>query len=366
VTRIRQLDGLRALAVMAVIQQHWGAAAVNQAIGPGGLGVNCFFVLSGFLITGILLRARTGGDPGEALRTFYIRRALRIFPAYYLVLVLGSLVSRHVSDDWLWHVFYLSNVRLAIDREWPGAAAHLWSLSVEEQFYLVWPAVVLFTARRWLELLMLAIVAAAPIWRGLILTATGGNDFAAANLLPGASDCLAMGAWLACRRERTSSPLPPYVVYAGVLLWLAGRVGSDLVPGWRLGLLAGSTASALIFVGLVDHIVRNGSGTRWLAWRPLVHVGVVSYGVYLFHNFVPAFADAVSPDLASWMYAHGAGPFVTVAALSVGLATISWIVVERPLNELKDRVPLQDRADRQAGPAELSLPRATGPHVTAL
>ncbi len=346
VTRILQLDGLRALAVIAVIQQHWGVAAINRAVGPGGFGVNCFFVLSGFLITGILLRAR-GDHRGEALVAFYIRRALRIFPAYYLVLALASLVSRSVSDDWAWHALYLSNVKLAIDGRWPGAAAHLWSLSVEEQFYLIWPAVMLFTPRGRLEPLMLAIAAAAPVWRGVVLASTG-NGFAATNLLPGASDCLAIGAWLACRRERTQAPLPPYVAGAGVLLWVAGRLGGDVVPAWHLGMLVGSTASALLFVGLIDHIVRDGRGTRWLAWRPLVHIGTVSYGVYLLHNFVPAFVDRASPAVAGWMYAHGAGPFLAVTALSVGLATISWIVIERPLNELKDRVPYVRRAGRPA------------------
>ena len=349
-TRITRLDGLRALAVIAVIQQHWGVAALNQAVGPGGFGVNCFFVLSGFLITGILLRARDESSRGAAFTAFYLRRALRIFPAYYVVLIVAGLVTRDVSDDWLWHAAYLSNVKVAIDREWPGAAAHLWSLSVEEQFYLIWPAVVLFTARRRLEPLMLALVVAAPVWRALIVTATGGNQFAAVNLLPGASDCLAIGGWLACRRDRTAAPLPATLLYAGALLWCAGRLGSDLVPAWRLGTVFGGTSSSLLFVWLIDHVVRDGPGTRWLAWKPLVHVGTVSYGVYLLHNFVPAFTALVNPGLASWMYAHGLGPFAAVTALSVVLATISWVAIERPLNHLKDRMPYGRRADAEGRP----------------
>lgn len=111
--RITRLDGLRALAVFTVIQQHWGVAAVNRATGPGGFGVDCFFVLSGFLITGILLRARTAGDHSASLTAFYLRRALRIVPAYYLVLIVAGMVTRDVSDAWPWHAAYGRKSRTA-------------------------------------------------------------------------------------------------------------------------------------------------------------------------------------------------------------------------------------------------------------
>ena len=145
--RIRRFDGLRALAVLAVIQHHFGIKAVNDVLAPGGPAVQLFFVLSGYLITGILLDAREQADRGAALTTFYIRRALRIFPAYYVALTLAASLNVNVYDAWPWHAAYLSNVRIALDGKWPGPVSHFWSLSVEEQFYLLWPMIVLFARR---------------------------------------------------------------------------------------------------------------------------------------------------------------------------------------------------------------------------
>lgn len=337
--RITRLDGLRALAVLAVIQQHWGMASINRALGPGGFGVNCFFVLSGFLITAVLLRARHRSDQSAPLVAFYLRRGLRIFPAYYLVLLVAGLITRDVSAEWPWHAAYLSNVKLAIDQRWPGSAAHLWSLSVEEQFYLLWPALVLFTARRSLEPLIGAIVLTGPLWRLLILAATDGNGFAAANSLPGASDCLAIGAWLACRSGRAAAPLPRGVLALGVLVWIANWLANERNAASQIPILFGGTSSALMFAWVIDRVARGGRGTGWLAWRPLVHVGTVSYGVYLVHNFVPALTTLVSPEVGTWMYRHGAGPFVAVTLMSIALATISWVAMERPLNDLKRYLP---------------------------
>lgn len=342
--RVTKFDGLRAVAVLTVIQQHWGTPAITSAIGPGGWGVQCFFVLSGFLITGILMRAKDVGDCSASLVTFYLRRALRIFPAYYLVLVIAGLITTDVSDAWPWHAAYLSNVKLALDQRWPGSAAHLWSLSVEEQFYLLWPAVVFFTPRRRLEPVVLAIVLAAPLWRLLVVTITGGNQFAAMHLLTGVSDSLGIGAWLACRNERTTTALSARVFYVGVLGYLAGSVATALEAVWHLRMMFAGVSSALIFAWVIDHVARDGRGTGWLNWRPLVSVGTISYGVYLIHNFVPDLTALVSPGAAAWMYAKGVGPLVAVTALSILLATISWIALERPLNNLKRHLPYATRA----------------------
>jgi peptidoglycan/LPS O-acetylase OafA/YrhL len=353
--RMKGLDGLRALAVLAVIQQHWGVAWLNRAIGPGGFGVNCFFVLSGFLITGILLSTRQPSDQGRTLTTFYLRRALRIFPAYYVMLLVAALVTRDVAEQWPWHAAYLSNVKLAIDQRWPGAAAHLWSLSVEEQFYLVWPALVLFTPRRLLEPVIAGVIVAGPIWRLLILSVTDGNGFAAANSLLGASDCLAIGGWLACRRERAAPPLPHVTLAAGVLVWIGGHIAGRMDPGSDVPVIAGGTSASLMFAWVVDRVSREVRGTGWLAWQPLVFIGTVSYGVYLVHNFVPALTNLVSPQLGAWMYRHGAGQFAAVALISVGLATVSWYAMERPLNDLKRYLPYSRPRPREVAGRAVAL-----------
>ncbi len=136
-----QLDGLRALAVAGVLFSHAGPAIFKDAINTGPLGVKLFFVLSGFLITGILLRARPewqqaryGGaeaEPGVALRAFYARRFLRIFPLYYAVLFAITLLGLpEARETFWWNLFYSSNWYYAIYGEWRGAVSHFWSLAV--------------------------------------------------------------------------------------------------------------------------------------------------------------------------------------------------------------------------------------------
>jgi peptidoglycan/LPS O-acetylase OafA/YrhL len=352
--RLTRLDGLRAIAVIAVIQQHWGPAFINR-IGPGGFGVNCFFVLSGFLITSMLLGARSTGDRLSGLTTFYVRRALRIVPAYYAMILVASLITEDVRRDWPWHAAYLSNVKLAIDQEWPGSAAHLWSLSVEEQFYLLWPTLVFFLPRRFVEPTILSLVLAAPLLRFIVLSTTGGNQFAATNSLVGAIDCLAVGGWLACRRLRSETPLPLRLFVTGAALWILGWTIARLQPGSTLPLLSGGTSASLMFVWIIDRVSTNARGTQWLAWRPLVWVGTVSYGVYLVHNFVPRLTTLVAPEIGSWMYQHGAGPLVAITAVSIALASASWYVMERPISELKRHFPYGRsfrslRAQRTASP----------------
>ncbi|RUU12827.1 acyltransferase, partial [Mesorhizobium sp. M7A.T.Ca.TU.009.01.3.2] len=155
-----QLDALRAIAVTMVLYSHFFAE------GPsfwGHIGVRLFFVLSGFLITRLLLEARsaTEFETGPALRSFYIRRMLRIFPPYFAVLGFVWLVDLDQSRGSLvWHALYLSNFWYALHNNWnPWVLGHFWSLSIEEQFYLAWPLVVLLAPRRRFEAICIAVIA---------------------------------------------------------------------------------------------------------------------------------------------------------------------------------------------------------------
>lgn len=150
-SHMKQLDGLRAIAVLSVLYYHF----YSNALPFGIMGVRLFFVLSGFLITGILLQCRrlaeTGGQSSLfTLRRFYIRRFLRIFPLFYLVLLVSAVINLQGFRDGLWwHAAYLSNVYFAAGGN-AGATIHFWSLSVEEQFYLIWPWLILYVPRAWL------------------------------------------------------------------------------------------------------------------------------------------------------------------------------------------------------------------------
>ena len=166
-----QLDSLRALAVTAVAISHWTPNFL-EGIVPWGTGVQLFFVLSGFLITGILLRSRPadlGITMTSALKVFYIRRGLRILPVYYAVLVFSLLVGvGPIHTTWPWHFSYVSNVYYALhghDTPWTDPFLHLWSLSVEEQFYLLWPLIALVASRRALAFILCSSIVASMIFR---------------------------------------------------------------------------------------------------------------------------------------------------------------------------------------------------------
>jgi peptidoglycan/LPS O-acetylase OafA/YrhL len=169
-----QLDGLRAFAVFAVMLHHFlplNRVLPEDFVTLGSLGVRLFFVLSGFLITGILLRCRQRASDGETkpsqqLRRFYVRRFLRIFPVYYVTLGIVALLNLPtVRESFFWHVAYLSNFLFSFLGRFEGPLSHFWSLAVEEQFYLLWPWLIVFAPRRFLHGIILMTVISAPVFR---------------------------------------------------------------------------------------------------------------------------------------------------------------------------------------------------------
>ena len=187
------------MAVPAVAWSHWERP--YQFGIPFGAGVHLFYVLSGFLITGILLDVRERADRVAGLKAFYIRRALRIFPAFYLTLALAWIADvPPVRETFWWHALYLSNVQIVVSGEWPGAISHFWSLAVEEQFYLLWPWLIVWVPRRWLVPAIVAAIAVAPLFR-LWLAMIGYRETMLGVLTPGWLDSLGVGALLALMRE---------------------------------------------------------------------------------------------------------------------------------------------------------------------
>ena len=159
-----QLDALRGIAVAAVAYSHWIAPRYQFGIRWGTAGVTLFFVLSGYLISGILLDCRTQSDRPFALRSFYARRFLRIFPLYDLVLLILFAVNLPpVRQTIFWHLTYLSNFYFLHHGGWHGPISIFWTLAVEEQFYLFWPAILLFVPNRAVPGRLPA--CSRPVWR---------------------------------------------------------------------------------------------------------------------------------------------------------------------------------------------------------
>jgi peptidoglycan/LPS O-acetylase OafA/YrhL len=323
--RFVQLDGVRAVAVTLVMAFHF-VPGVDRYAPLGSIGVRLFFVLSGFLITRILLQSRSW-QAGYALRIFYARRALRIFPLFYVVLALAFVVDiGPVRQTIGWHVTYLTNLYLFERGNWHGSISHLWSLAVEEQFYLIWPILMLTVPERRLPALLVATIVAAPITR---LMLGGPMD----SVLPTSClDSLGAGALLAFPAARQS--MMRVGVAAGLPLLAvslairgAGLAGEPVEIALDVGV---SLASAWIVGSATQGF--GGYAGRFLAARPVVYLGTISYGVYLFHGFMPYVLGRYVRGFVEMPWPLRAA-LLTMATITI--ASVSWRVFEKPLLALK-------------------------------
>jgi peptidoglycan/LPS O-acetylase OafA/YrhL len=322
--RFGSLDGLRALSILAVVWHHTVPSGLPPALSHAGAhGVTLFFAISGFLITTLLLaeRARTGMVD---LLAFYIRRALRIFPLYYLVLavyvVAVALLERDAAarQAFFHHLpyfaTYTSNFFVALEGRTIFYFA--WSLATEEQFYLLWP-----------PLLVWAGVARSAWPLGLLVAACAVDGFMGSNTLAVVPLALVGGAMMAIalRHPRGWAWLHPVLgapgaplAWAAVLVWAAV---ADVAPTVHLAA-----------TGLVGACVLRESHalSGVLQWRPLVHLGVVSYGIYLLHMLCKNLAQRLLAA-SGWGADSTVGPWLlplATLALAVGAATLSFRTFE--------------------------------------
>ena len=344
-----QLDAIRAVAAMAVIVFHEGAFNNMPFFGNlGNNGVAVFFVLSGFLITGILVRVRDDAERqkhgmGGVLRAFYARRFLRIFPLYYLVLFLLVLLGVHdIRQTIPWHALYLSNILAARAGQYPFPS-HFWTLSVEEQFYLAWAPVVLFMPRRWLKGVAMAMIVIGSVSRLGVYVATS-HKVAAVALPTSCVDLLGIGCLLALLWNDGSSShalrfrLGRIALCVGITL-LAVETALELADrGTKLRVMLFTLPVALISFWLVDRATSGFDGLpgRLLSSRPLVYLGTISYGLYVYHLFVPQVINALNLPFPQ---ERGPAKVLAVLVVSVVVASLSWHLYEEPINRQKRRFP---------------------------
>jgi peptidoglycan/LPS O-acetylase OafA/YrhL len=369
------LDGIRGLAILMVMVYHLtllpGGAGLDRAWASaaafGWAGVDLFFVLSGFLITGILWEAKGGR---HYFRNFYARRTLRIFPLYYAVMVLLLVVlprlphpqaARYgaVGGEQVWYWTYLSNFAIGLRHHWDlGSLDVSWSLAIEEQFYLVWPAVVLLLGRRALMTFCAAVVGVAVLMR-TALTLGGAHPIAVNVLTPCRMDALAVGAFLALavRGPGGVAALLPRArrAAAGSLLLLAGLFAVQ-GPKWGVvrgpGQMIGYSLLA-VFYGcvLLLAVARPGRGllSRFFSCGLLTTFGRYSYALYLFHLplSVCLRETALRPGrLPALCGSHLPGQLLFYAAgigLSLAAAWLSWRFYEGPFLSLKRFFPAARR-----------------------
>lgn len=352
-----QLDGLRALAVGGVLYTHFWMPESHW----GHWGVRLFFVLSGYLITAILLSAR---DSGSGLRqtwkAFYIRRALRIFPAYYILLVLSAVASPEVRDVFHWHALYASNLLFTVTNSWGHwPLAHLWSLSVEEQFYLCWPFIILLLPRRSLIPALIAVILSALAFR---LALAGLPEGPARYVLPPAAfDALGAGGLLAALERQgllgARTRLLAFLAASFALItvfWMQG-------PGYSAKsyyVLADTLLVLPMMAAVIACRLRTGGPWGWTFEAPVLRaLGRISYGIYLYHFPILALAFWGGANLGLPLPQQGPVTFVVASSFTVCAAAASWLIVERPALRLK-------AAFIYAGPADARRNAPSGAETT--
>jgi peptidoglycan/LPS O-acetylase OafA/YrhL len=354
------LDAVRGLAILVVTLYRFGGGAggAASAVGHswlvelGSRGVDLFFVLSGFLITGILFDAK--GKP-HYFRDFYARRALRIFPLYYAALfvtlfllpLLGGSAAAALqpaveSQAWLW--LYGANVLQALRGEWCfGPLNHFWSLAIEEHFYLVWPLVIYCSSRRTGMWISGGMVCFSVVARALWL-ACGGNNVAAEVLTPLRMDGLALGSWLALA-ARSPSGLGWLNRFAPAALIMLGSaaVATAIREQRLLGLtyLFWASASGALLVLMVS--ARRESSFGRLGQSPVLQFfGKYSYGMYVFQlPLISLLATIVTArGLADSLGSAIVGQLIYCSimfAITTAAAVASWHIFEKRCLTLKRR-----------------------------
>jgi peptidoglycan/LPS O-acetylase OafA/YrhL len=374
---IPALDGLRAVAVALVLADHGGL----PGLAGGFLGVDIFFVLSGFLITSLLLDelGRTGRID---LGGFWIRRALRLLPALVVMVLLVGLGREFFSpeavaglrDDAVAAFCWVANWMFVVDKTDyfsrgapPSPLQHAWSLGVEEQYYIIWPLVLITMAvslaarargrRRWatlggvrLAVFLLATLGTLASAAAAILLASDaardrvyfGTDTRAQALLVGAAaSALLVSDWsslnrgwslIRSRRGRLTARLLSVIGMA--LLAVAVHYATGSAREFRSGLLIAVAVAAVLVITPVA-LDQRGPVAAVLAWRPLVWLGTISYGVYLWHW--PLFL-LLNGERTGW---SGLSLFGVRCAVTLAVSTVSWWLIEQPIRRWRPaEVPL--------------------------
>ena len=360
-----QLDGARFCAVFVVlVYHHFSAFQGEHKFFDLTTFIVFFFVLSGYLITKILIIAKDVGLRQGQTRVniafdFLFRRTLRIFPAYYFYLIMimvllpvgGMYLRNHAAMFFL----YLSNFQMYADQFWGQfATPHLWTLAVEEQFYVGWPWLILFIPNKHLPKLFYVLIASGILYRFFFYIyepSAATKEVPYTILTLSCLDGFGFGALLAYQHifKKAKNPVLTKIFYAIIPVYvITSMVGTNIF----------SISFGRVFVAIFAMFCIEGSVNGFKNWfgrflqsKPIVYMGKISYGIYLYHLFasllfwrgfekVSIFCKSVGLNVAPFikLLALPLFNFVLYTLITVGLASASWYLLERPANRLRRRI----------------------------
>lgn len=335
-TYFKPIDTLRFFAALLVCLSHWLPQELVKHFQLGRLGVELFFVISGFLITRNLLRLNEkSGFKFSTIKTFFIRRVLRIFPVYYFVVLLTYIFhDGHFKDAIFWNLAYCSNFYMLEIEKFPGIMSHFWSLSVEEHFYLFWPFVILLFNRSKVIYAILTCALIGILSRYYFYL----SDFP--SIYPkifsfSCFDAFAVGGIMAflfiyhteLYRKLRDSNFILIIVFTGLILSL--YFDYQIAPSNVWDFIYIRIFASMFSFFLISRSMNSKS--KILNNKHLILFGKLSYSMYLFHNFIPGFLLGVKyPDsvfLRVFLY------FIVLILVSY----LAWRIIELPFNKLKKR-----------------------------
>jgi peptidoglycan/LPS O-acetylase OafA/YrhL len=339
------------VAILAICWDHWRPIAWERWL-PFEVCLFFFLVMTGYLITSSLLRERDRGESGgvawrgKMMWTYQVRRGLRILAPYYAALALAWLVgASDMLAAWPWYAGHLSNIHMAFLEQWPPGVNHFWSLSMQQQFYLVWPLVIWWLPRRLMIPAVIVFAAIGPLaryfndhmlaWcaRPQVLTISCLDYF-------GVGALMAIAQWygmsLTSRALRWIS-IAAFAVYA--LMFTTYELGG---PTFGLRFLQQTFLSIALCGFIARGIVGfGGSFGKFLQHPTLLRIGQLSYGIYLFHNLAPLIAGKLMPFLWNGAFDSGVAAMLKIAVfagLTWAMALASWRWIEMPLQQLSAKM----------------------------
>ena len=347
----KQLDGLRAVAIVGVLIAHWLQNSLEIKLLkniPYGTGVTLFFVISGFLITKIILdfkeeNREANRSNSASIKAFYIRRSLRIFPIYYLTIFFLLFIGfANTNDLFVWLVTYTTNIYMTLESTYIGSFTHFWSLAVEEQFYLMWVFVIVFINKKYNLPVILLFIVISLFFMYYFRYFT--EYWLANSLVICQMHNLGSGALLAYfvkyKPEFFKKLSIKYIKLTTLIVLIVFTfiyVVRKPEPLYESLAFLRNPILTLIYFLLVLIGIKNGFRgiSKFLLENKIsIYIGKISYGLYVYHLFMnPLFFNVINPyvrkPLTNYQY------FLVFLVMNLVISTLSWYIIEKPLNSLK-------------------------------